>query len=77
MLEANMKFTSSVALILIDVQKGFDEKSFWGKRNNLDAEQNIAKYLLRGGITRNLYFISNMIHAIHLFHCIPVKREMR
>lgn len=32
------------ALIVIDVQKGFDEKS-WGERNNPDAEQNIARLI--------------------------------
>jgi nicotinamidase-related amidase len=32
------------ALLLIDVQKGFDEPS-WGKRNNLDAEQKIFELL--------------------------------
>lgn len=30
------------ALLVIDVQKGFDDASFWGPRNNPAAEQNIA-----------------------------------
>ncbi|MFI8388702.1 cysteine hydrolase family protein [Streptomyces sp. NPDC085540] len=30
------------ALLVIDVQKGFDEESFWGPRNNPEAEDNIA-----------------------------------
>ncbi|MFB6514779.1 cysteine hydrolase family protein [Streptomyces virginiae] len=30
------------ALLVIDVQKGFDEESFWGPRNNPAAEDNIA-----------------------------------
>ncbi|MET9609494.1 cysteine hydrolase family protein [Streptomyces sp. NPDC006512] len=30
------------ALIVIDVQKGFDDASFWGPRNNPAAEDNIA-----------------------------------
>ncbi|MER5808102.1 cysteine hydrolase family protein [Streptomyces sp. NPDC002033] len=30
------------ALIVIDVQKGFDDASFWGPRNNPAAEENIA-----------------------------------
>lgn len=32
------------ALLIIDVQKGFDDPK-WGKRNNLSAEENIAKLL--------------------------------
>ncbi|MFP7296683.1 cysteine hydrolase family protein [Neobacillus niacini] len=34
----------SPALLVLDVQKGFDD-SFWGKRNNAQAEKNIAKLL--------------------------------
>lgn len=34
----------SAALILIDIQKGFNAP-IWGKRNNLDAETNAAKLL--------------------------------
>lgn len=34
------------ALILIDIQKGFDELEYWGgDRNNLEAEQNAGKLL--------------------------------
>jgi nicotinamidase-related amidase len=40
-----MKLPSNTALILIDVQKGFDEESFWGKRNNLYAEENMRELL--------------------------------
>ena len=32
------------ALLIIDVQKGFDEPS-WGRRNNADAEKNMAQLL--------------------------------
>ncbi|MCM3584921.1 cysteine hydrolase [Mesobacillus maritimus] len=33
-----------VALIIVDVQKAFDDKK-WGERNNLSAEENISKIL--------------------------------
>jgi len=36
--------TGSIALVLIDVQKGFDEP-YWGARNNPQAEENIARLL--------------------------------
>lgn len=32
------------ALIIVDVQKAFDDKK-WGKRNNLNSEENISKIL--------------------------------
>ena len=34
-----------VALILIDIQKGFDDQDYWGNRNNPDAEKQAAKLL--------------------------------
>ncbi|MFB9905897.1 cysteine hydrolase family protein [Allokutzneria oryzae] len=33
------------ALIVIDVQRGFDDAAFWGRRNNPDAEANIRALL--------------------------------
>lgn len=36
------------ALLVIDVQKGFDtEPEYWGSRNNVNAEANMAKLLAR------------------------------
>lgn len=37
---------NNAALILIDVQKGFDE-AYWGKRSHPEAESNIARLLAR------------------------------
>ena len=36
----NYKITSNTALIIIDVQQGFDDPK-WGQRNNPNAEGNI------------------------------------
>ena len=34
------------ALLLIDIQKAFDDVAYWGgQRNNLDAERNAGKLL--------------------------------
>ena len=33
------------ALLVIDVQKGFDEAAYWGRRNNPDAEVNMARLM--------------------------------
>src|SRR5512144_1500006 len=30
------------ALIVVDVQRGFDDASYWGRRNNPDCERNVA-----------------------------------
>lgn len=36
---------ANAALLVIDVQKGFDDASFWGPRNNPAAEANIASLM--------------------------------
>lgn len=38
------KITSNTALIVIDVQQGFDDPK-WGRRNNPDAEGNISRLI--------------------------------
>ncbi|MGW1635483.1 cysteine hydrolase family protein [Streptomyces lavendulae] len=42
MTETAIEIAPDSALIVIDVQKGFDDASFWGPRNNPAAEENIA-----------------------------------
>lgn len=37
--------SSSPALLLIDVQQGFDDSAWWGGRNNPEAEANMARLL--------------------------------
>jgi len=50
----------NTALLVIDVQKGFDDPS-WGKRNNPEAESNIASLLSE--------WRRNELPIIHIRHC--------
>ncbi|MBN0048132.1 cysteine hydrolase [Streptomyces actuosus] len=40
-----MEIAENAALVVVDVQKGFDEAGFWGTRNNPEADDNIASVL--------------------------------
>jgi len=51
---------SNTALLIIDVQQGFDDPK-WGRRNNLDAEANISRLI-------NLWR-SEKRPVIHIQHC--------
>jgi len=58
----NISKSDRPALILIDIQKGFDDVEYWGgERNNLDAESN-ARILL--DIWRDI-----QLPIIHIQHC--------
>jgi nicotinamidase-related amidase len=35
----------AVALVVVDVQKGFDDVSYWCERNNPDCERNVARLI--------------------------------
>jgi len=35
----------STALIVVDVQKGFDDAAFWGNRNNPECEANVGRLI--------------------------------
>jgi nicotinamidase-related amidase len=36
---------NTIALILVDIQKGFFDLAYWGNRNNIEAESNAGKIL--------------------------------
>ncbi|WP_037825865.1 cysteine hydrolase family protein [Streptomyces sp. NRRL B-1347] len=37
-----MEIAENAALVVVDVQKGFEEVEYWGERNNPGADENIA-----------------------------------
>ncbi|MFD4032893.1 cysteine hydrolase family protein [Streptomyces sp. NPDC058637] len=37
-----MEIAENAALVVVDVQRGFEEDAYWGQRNNPDADRNIA-----------------------------------
>ncbi|MCB1246874.1 MAG: cysteine hydrolase [Acidimicrobiia bacterium] len=39
------EWKESMALIVVDVQKGFDDEVYWGPRNNPDCEANIGRLI--------------------------------
>jgi nicotinamidase-related amidase len=54
--------TSNPALILIDIQKGFDDIGYWGgQRNNANAEENAAEILK--------LWRENNLPLFHIQHC--------
>ena len=58
----NMNSQDRPALILIDIQKGFDDLEYWGgERNNYSAEDNAAKLLG--------YWRQNALPLFHIQHC--------
>ncbi|MER6346090.1 cysteine hydrolase family protein [Streptomyces sp. NPDC001595] len=40
-----MEIAKNAALVVVDVQKGFEESGFWGPRNNPGADENIASLI--------------------------------
>ena len=55
-----LKLSKNTVLLIIDVQKGFDDP-VWGKRNNLQAEENIVRLLEKWRETKR-----PVIHVQHL-----------
>ncbi len=39
-------WNGSTALVVIDVQKGFDDATYWGPRNNHDCETNVERLIV-------------------------------
>jgi nicotinamidase-related amidase len=40
-----MEIAKNAALVVVDVQQGFEESGFWGPRNNPGADENIASLI--------------------------------
>lgn len=57
-----MQFNKQTALLLIDLQKGFEDINYWGGgRNNPQAEENAAKILA--------YWREQQLPVYHIKHC--------
>lgn len=40
-----MEIAENAALVVVDVQEGFEEEGYWGPRNNPEADRNIAELI--------------------------------
>ncbi|MFI8007773.1 cysteine hydrolase family protein [Streptomyces sp. NPDC086010] len=40
-----MEIAENAALVVVDVQRGFEEEDYWGQRNNPGADRNIAELI--------------------------------
>lgn len=40
-----MEIAENAALVVVDVQQGFEEEAYWGPRDNPEADRNIAKLI--------------------------------
>lgn len=61
--------TDQPALLLIDIQKGFEDLAYWGgERNNLDAEIN-------AGILLNIWR-ANHLPIFHIKHCSTIPTSL-
>jgi nicotinamidase-related amidase len=49
------------ALILVDIQKGFEDVAYWGPRNNPDAEENAGRLLK--------FWREKRLPLFHVKHC--------
>lgn len=73
----------NTALILIDIQKGFDDKEYWGNRNNKGAEQKSAMILkkwreLNLPIFHIVHSSQNPISRLHKSHeGFEIKNEVK
>src|SRR5262245_44846846 len=58
----NISRADKPALILVDIQKGFDDIEYWGgERNNTNAEENTAEILQ--------IWIARRLPVFHVQHC--------
>jgi nicotinamidase-related amidase len=61
----DIKRSDGAALILVDIQKGFDDLDHWGgQRNNLNAEENAAVLLA--------LWRKNKLPVFHIKHCSSI-----
>lgn len=65
----NISKSDKPALILIDIQKAFDNLEYWGgQRNNLDAENNAGELLE--------FWRKNQLPIFHIQHCSSIPTSL-
>ena len=65
----NLSKVDNPALLLVDIQKGFDNIAYWGgQRNNLNAENNAGELLK--------IWRKNNLPVFHIMHCSTIPTSL-
>ena len=64
------------ALVVVDVQRSFDDADYWGVRDNPECEANIGRLITCGASLAGRWCSSSTIPPIRARHFIRIPQDM-